>query len=472
MAIAEHLETDSATAPTGPDERVLSAKDLAVLWGNLGIGLLVLVTGALLVPGLGFGVAIIAIVIGSIVGASLLALAGVVGARRGLPTMVLLRPVLGVRGSWFPSALNVMQLVGWTAVELWAMSFVADLVIAEVFGVSLRGLWLAIAAIICTTLAMWGPVGVTRVWMERFGAWIIVGICVAVTGLVFIQDGIGDLLAAPGAGGFPTFGGALDLVIAMPISWLPLVADYTRYARTPRAAFTGTLWGYLIANVWLYTLGAALVLGAGAEPSPGGIASGVLAIAGGSIAGIIFLSGLLVGETDEAFANIYSASVSLQNIFPTAPRRVLSLGVAAIGTLLAAWLTMERYEVFLFLIGSVFVPLFGVMAAAHASRWGDEGDPAPHGAPVRWLPFVPWAAGFCLYHWILPTGPGWWTERVIGVIGTPLADKVPWLGASIPSFIASFVLAMVLFRRARAVEPLESPAVPPGQMPERGKVSS
>ncbi|MEA2459980.1 MAG: nucleobase:cation symporter, family, partial [Actinomycetota bacterium] len=319
---------DVGIDPVPPSGRVLSGRDLAILWGDLGVGLLVLVTGALLVPGLGFGAAMAAIVIGSVIGVGVLAAAGVWGARYGVPTMVLLRPVLGVKGSWIPSVFNAAQLVGWTAVELWAMSFVADLVAERSFGFSARWLWLGLAAVVCTTLALWGPIGVTRVWLERFGAWVIFAISLIVTVLVLAGDGLGDAIRAPGAGGFPTFGLAIDLVIAMPISWLPLVADYTRFASRPRAAFHGTFWGYLFANIWLYALGALLVLGPGASPSPGAIAGGILAVAGGSIAGLLFLVGLLVGETDEAFANIYSGAVSLQNIFPRASYRGLCLGVA------------------------------------------------------------------------------------------------------------------------------------------------
>ena len=155
--------------PLPPRDRHLSGLDLAVLWGDLGIGLLVLVTASLLVPALGFAEAAVVIVIGSVVGVGLLGLAAAAGAEAGVPTMVLFRPVLGVRGSWVPSILNALQLIGWTAVELWAMSFVADLVAERVFDLSLRWLWLVIAAAVCTGLAVWGPVGVTRVWMERFG---------------------------------------------------------------------------------------------------------------------------------------------------------------------------------------------------------------------------------------------------------------------------------------------------------------
>ncbi len=435
--------------PIPQSERTLSGFDLAILWGDLGVGLLVLVTGGFLVPGLGFAAAFAAIVIGSVIGVSLLALAGSAGAGHGITTMVLFRPVLGVRGSWFPSALNVVQLIGWTAVELWAMSLVADIVSREIFGFSARWMWLGIVAVVCVGLALWGPVGVARIWMKRFGAWVIGGIVIAVTLLAFTLDGIGDALRAPGSGA--PFGPALDLVIAMPISWLPLVCDYNRFGRGARSAFTGTFWGYLIANVWLYSLGAMLVLGTGAEPSPAGIATAILAVVGGSIAGLTFLAALLVGETDEAFADIYSAALSLKNVFPRASLRALVIGIGAISVVLAAWLTMERFEAFLFLLGSVFVPLFGILAADHfVNRRGaiqvDQLD-AKNGAywftgGVRLSALLPWVGGFLVYHWILPVGPGSWIDLVGRIVGDPLIVRFPWLSASIAAFVLSFVTSI------------------------------
>jgi nucleobase:cation symporter-1, NCS1 family len=437
-------QQDWGIEPVPLDERRLGALDLAVLWGDLGIGLLVLVTGALLVPGLGFFPALGVTVLGSIIGAALLAAVGVVGAREGVPTMALFRPVLGTQGSWLPSALNLAQLLGWTAVELWAMSFVADLVSEEVFGFSARWLWLSIAALGCTGLALWGPVGVTRVWMEKFGAWVIVAISLVVTVLVLTQDGVMDAIRAPGLGEFPTFGLALDLVIAMPISWLPLVADYNRFARGTGAAFKGTFFGYLIANVWLYALGALLVLGAGAEASPAGIAAGVLAVAGGSIAGILFLVGLLAGEADEAFADIYSGAMSLKNIWPRSSEKALIIGIGVVATALAGWLSMDLYENFLFLIGSVFVPLFGVFVVHHFIR-----------AVPRLGSFVVWLFGFLLYHWIAPIGPDNWLELVENVVGTPLGIRYEWLSASLAAFAFSFVVALIAARLSSPRPPIE-----------------
>jgi len=436
-ALETTFEPDWGIEPVPPEARRLSGFDLAVLWGDLGIGLLVLVTGALLVPALGFGTALAIIVAGSLIGCGLLGLAGEAGARLGVPTMVLFRSILGLRGSWVPSVVNVAQLVGWTAVELWAISFVADIVAVEAFSFSARWLWLGLAAFFCAALALWGPVGVTRVWMERFGAWVIVGISAVVTVLALSQDGVRAALAAPGAGGWPTTGAALDLVIAMPVSWLPLVADYNRFARSRRGAFGGTFLGYLIANVWLYALGALLILTAGAEPSPAGIATGILAIAGGTIAGVLFLVGLLVGETDEAFADIYSGAMSLKNVFPGVRREVFVVAITLIAAGLAGWLTMERYESFLFLIGSVFVPLFGVFIAHYHLRRDASGTSA---APTA---FGAWAAGFVVYHWIAPTGPGWWLELIDSFPGEPASVSSPWLSASLPAFAVAALLYLL-----------------------------
>lgn len=436
--------------PVPLERRTLSGLDLAILWGDLGVGLLVLVTGGLLVPGLSFGAAMAAIVIGSVAGVAVLGVTGAIGARSGVPTMVLFRPVLGVRGSWLPSMLNFAQLVGWTAVELWAMSLVADIVVREVFGFSARNLWLAIVAVLCTGLALWGPVGVTRVYLKSFGAWMVLAICATLTVFVFGEPAIRDALTSPGTGEWPTFGLAIDLVIAMPVSWLPLVADYTRFGRAPQSAGWGTALGYLAANVWLYALGALIILGSGEASEPAGMAVGILAIAGGTVAGALFLVGILVGETDEAFADIYSGAVSLQNVFPRASRRLLTILIAGAGTALAAVLTMQLYESFLFLLGSVFVPLFGVLLADFAVFRG-----AGPNKNVRWSAFLPWAAGFVVYHWIAPTGPEWWTETSAMVFGTPLSERFAFLGASVPSFVVSAGLAWLLALRSKATRKSE-----------------
>jgi purine-cytosine permease-like protein len=232
----------------------------------------------------------------------------------------------------------------------------------------------------------------------------------------------------------------------MPISWLPLAADYSRFARPRSRGAVGTYAGYLVGNVWFYALGVFLALSAGATADAVGIGSSIVAVAGG---GLVLLA-LLVGESDNAFADIYSAALSTQNVAPKVPQRGLVVAVGAVAFLLALAFSMESYEVFLLLIGSVFVPLFGVFAAhylvRHGGRYG-EGELFA-GTTVRWRALLPWVAGFVVFHWSVATGPAAWTDAVRTVVADWLSLPFPLfgsrIGASVPSFAAAFVLAMVV----------------------------
>jgi putative hydroxymethylpyrimidine transporter CytX len=437
--------------PVPPDRRTLSGLDLAVLWGDLSVGLLVMVTGALLVPALGLGSALLAIVVGSVLGCIPLALVALAGERERVPTMVLLRPVLGARGSFLPSALNVVQLVGWTAVEFWAMGEVANVASSRLFGLDARNLWVLVVAVVCTAFAAGGPVLVVRRWLERFGIWVLIGTALWITVEVLRAGDLGAAWRAPGEGGLP-FWLAVDLVVVMPVSWLPLAGDYNRFARRRSRGVAGTYAGYLVGNVWFYSLGVLLALSAGASADVVGIGSSIVTLAGG---GLVLLA-LLVGESDNAFADIYSAAVSSQNVAPEIPQRRLVAAVGAAGLLLALVLSMESYELFLLLIGSVFVPLFGVFAAdyfvRHAGSYGE--DALFERSGVRWLAFLPWVAGFVVYHWCVATGPTAWIEAVRTVLADWLALPYPLfgsrIGASLPSFAVAFALGLALPRRGPA----------------------
>ncbi|MBI2238773.1 MAG: cytosine permease, partial [Actinobacteria bacterium] len=208
-----------------------------------------------------------------------------------------------------------------------------------------------------------------------------------------------------------------------------------------------------VGNVWFYALGALLVLAVGASPDVVGVGTRVAAVAGGSL----LLLALLVGESDNAFADIYSSAVSVQNVAPASSQRWLILGVGAVGFLLALFLSVERYEVFLFLIGSVFVPLFGVFAAHYfvrrRARYREDelferGGRFWYRRGVNWVALVPWAVGFVLYHWSVPTGPAGWVDAVRTVFERWLHLPFPLfgsaLGASLPSFVAAFALSLVV----------------------------
>ena len=429
--------------------------DLAILWGDLSIGLLVLVSGALLVPALGLPSAAAAIVVGSLLGCLPLALMAFAGTREGVPGMVLFRPLLGLRGSWLPSAVNLIQLVGWTGFELWAMSRVTDAVASDLFGIHAPALWLGVVAVLCTALALAGPVFVVRRWLERFGIWIVVAVAVWITVRIATRGDLAELWASPGRGGLPFWLG-VDLVIAMPVSWLPLVADYNRFARRPAASAAATFASYAVGNIWFYLLGALLVVAAGSGPDVLDIGTTIAAAAGG---GTILLA-LIVGESDQAMANIYSAALSVQNVTPRLHQRAAVVAIGAAGTVIAAVLegdAAQSFQFFLYLVGSLFVPLVAIFAAHYLllarGRYGEAALFEDARPGIRSRALVPWVAGFVVFQWCVPTGPEWWTglvERVLhGWAHLPFPLFGSALGASIPSFVTAFGVAVALQGRLR-----------------------
>ena len=409
--------------PVPPRLRTLSGLDVGLLWGNLGISLLVLFTGTFL-AGLGLQRALLATVVGAVLGTALLGLAGLIGFDRRVPGMVLLRDPLGMRGSYAPTALNVAQNLGWAVFELYVMSLAASALSERAFGFEARWLWVLVFAALTLWLALAGPISFVRRWVRRFAVWVVAASMAYLVWWALDGADVGALWSASGEGGIRFFQG-VDLTVAMAASWLPLAADYTRFSRDGRAAFWGTTVGYFVPLALLFGLGALLALSRGlADP-----AAIFTAIAAGGAGSAVALLALTVDETDEPFANVYSAAVSIQNLFPALPQRLLIGAVAALATVGALFVDIVAYETFLFLLGSCFVPLFGVLATDYLFG-------AAPSVEVRWGGMVAWAAGFALYQWIQPTGPEWWTELLANVPG---AGEVT-TGASLPAFGLAFLL--------------------------------
>jgi nucleobase:cation symporter-1, NCS1 family len=436
-----HTPPEWGIQPVPRDQRVLRFLDFVVLWGDLGIGLLVMLTGTFLVPGLGLGSALLAILIGSAGGSLLLALVGAVGSTTGAPTMVLLRPVLGVRGSYAPTVLNVLQLIGWTIFEFVVMGVAASVIARTVFGAASYAAWAAVFAVIVIIMGVGGPIGVVRQWLEKFAVWIALATGVWLTVHAFTTMDVAALLRQPGDGSLP-FGSGVDLAIALPISWLPLVADYNRFARSTRRGFWGTMLGFFITNAWFLSLGVLLLLGSKVAQEPKDFASAI-AITAGWIALLI----LLADETHNAWADLYSSAVSLQNLFPKVKQRWLIVAIGAACFLAAVFVDITRYQNFLYVIGSFFVPLFGMVAAdffvLKRRRYRVEEFYRARGAywytgGVNIPAMIAWAGGIAAYHLANPA--------TLGAIFPAWQKVVPpslgIAGGSVPSFAVAFLLSL------------------------------
>jgi NCS1 family nucleobase:cation symporter-1 len=421
--------------------RQLGILDSLALWGNLGISLLVIVAGTYLVPGLSLKDALIAVLVGGLVGNAMLGVAGLIGAQARVPAMVLLRAPLGRAGSYLATVLNVGQNVGWATFELIVIGTAAAALSERAFGFGARPLWVIAFGALTLVFALLGPIGFVRKWVRKFALWVVLASLVYLTWWTIDGAHLRELWAKPGTGEM-TFWGGVDLMIAMPASWLPLVADYTRFSRNRRSAFVGSGVGYLIPNVWLFGLGALLLL----SRNLGDPTDLLTAIAGAGLAGGLVLLALTVDETDEPFANVYSAAVSVQNVLPRASQRLVIVVVAALCTVLALAIDLRQYQTFLILLGAAFVPLFGVLLADWLLAGRDYSRERIFGAPVLRGGLVgAWLAGFCLYEWLSPYGPSWW----IALVEKTNPHALPWGGASLPAFALSFVLALVVGRLRR-----------------------
>jgi NCS1 family nucleobase:cation symporter-1 len=415
----------SPDVPVPPERRVFGTRDLFTLWFSLGVGLMVLQTGALLAPGLGLAHGVLAIVLGTVVGVLLLAAAAVIGADTGLSAMASLKTSLGRHGAAAPALLNLCQLVGWGAFELIVMRDAASLLAANHWGEASIWAnplpWTLLFGVLATLLAVSGPLTFVRKVLRKWGIWLLLAACAWLTWHLFEAADLPALWQRAGDGSL-AFAAGFDIAIAMPLSWLPLIADYSRFGRAPAKVFKGTALGFLLGNVWLMSLGVAYTLAF----APAGETNALLLALAGAGMGIPLLL-ILLDESENAFADIHSAAVSV-GLLVRLKVEHLALFVGLVCTLIAAFAPLAQYQNFLLLIGSVFAPLFGVVLVDHyllRQRRAVAQGPAWRGAAL-----VAWAAGIALYQY--------------------LANHWPDLGATLPSLILAGLLHLVLNRPSAA----------------------
>ena len=402
-------------------ERNLKEWDFVLLWAGAAISLSEIWAGGLLVSfGLLAGLGII--LLGHLLGNTPMALGGLIGSRHGVPAIVGTRGALGNRGSILPAILNVVQLVGWTAVMLWIGGQAA----AGLAGgaASARG-WVVALGLLTTLWALAG----SRAWktLQKIGVVLLLLLSVAMTALALRTYGWRELWAAPSAPSMPFMLG-LDLVIAMPISWMPLVSDYTRHATVPGRGIRGTWWGYFLVSSWMFAAGlvAAIATGSGAPETM------LIQLMGEHRLLIPAVLIVLLSTLTTTFLDIYSNAVSAQSLFPKLGTRLLTALAGIAGTGIALFFDATKYEGFLLFIGAAFCPLFGVVLADYfilkRGQYVAE-DLFRRGVywyagGVNWRALAAWAAGFGLYQYCAHTAfPG---------------------GASIPAMAAAAVLYLAI----------------------------
>jgi nucleobase:cation symporter-1, NCS1 family len=429
-----------------PVPKALSLIDQLGLWGNLGVSLLGF-TGAIFVlqpdgpgtPELSLAAGLTAIVVGTLLGTLPIALAGLPGARTGAPAMVLLRGLFGARLSYLPTAVNILQCLGWGVFELVTIATAAHTVAPALP----RWGYVLIAGVVTAALAAY-PLGFIRT-LRRYVTTAVMIVLV----YLFVQL-MRHPLPAFTHGTWSGYWAATDTVVAAAISFAPLAADYTRHSRTERDQLAGTMVGYSVTQILCYVIGLLALLTV-AHGNVNDIYGAFIALPVGTLGFAV----LAARELDQSFANVYSTAVSTQNLRPLWDRRVLAVTIAAATTAGALWLNIADYENFLDLLGSVFVPMSAVLIVdffvVSRGRWDLSGQ-----ARSRWLMLVPWVAGFVTYQLINPGYVSWWVSAWAWISRQIHFTAQSWMSASILSFVVAALVTLLAGGLAAVLRPAPS----------------
>ena len=360
----------------------------SLIWFGAGVSLAEILTGTAFAP-LGMAKGFAAIVLGHIIGGVLFFLAGLIGGRTGRSAMETVKMSFGQKGGLLFAFLNVLQLVGWTAI----MIYDGALAVGGIFDV---GHWVW-CLVIGGLIILWVLVGITDLgWINKLSMAALFILTLVLCKVIFFSGAPigGDL------GEAMSFGAAVELAVAMPLSWLPLISDYTREAEKPFQATLASTVVYGLVSCWMY------VIGMGAAIFTGEYDIAVIMVKAGL--GIAALVILILSTVTTTFLDAWSAGISAESLSGKINGKWAAVVVAAVGMIGAILFPMDDITDFLYLIGSVFAPMIAVQIADHfllkRDRFGVDFDSRN---------LVIWVIGFILYRLLM---------RVDIVVGYTLVD--------------------------------------------------
>lgn len=370
------------------------------LWFGAAVSLSEILAGTLLAP-LGLAQGLIAIVLGHVIGTTLLVLGGLIGAREGQSAMGTTEAAFGPLGRRLFAGLNVLQLIGWTAVMLATGADQA----AGLAGGPVAG-WVVLLAGLIAGWAVCARAGIGRLNT------VAVASLMALLLAVFFRLFYVPEPASAAATASMRFGAGLELVIVMPLSWLPLIADYNRHAQRAGVASVLTWVGYALGSIWMYVIGLLMAVHFGGLDL-GALVAGVPAIAAA-------LAVVLLSTVTTTFLDVYSAGVSARHLGLSGPVRGLAIAVALLGTALALWVPTGAYEGFLYAIGALFSPLYAVVL----TRYFLLRRPAVRSRLIDVPALVVWGIGVAAYYGFVALGT--------------------LVGATLPAFMLTAVLYVLV----------------------------
>ena len=345
-----------------------------LLWFGAGISIAEILTGMLLAP-LGLAKGLLAILIGHVIGGAVMFGAGLIGGRTGKSAMETVAISFGHQGARLFAGLNVIQLIGWTAVMIASAAAAAN---------TLSGMGSSVwSVIIGAFIALWIVLGLKN--LGKVNVVVIAALLLltlVLSGVIFMGDHV------PQAVGDMTLGAAIELTVAMPLSWLPVISDYTRIAEKPFKATAASCLAYFAASSWMFIIGMGAALYTGQDD----IAQ-ILLQAGMGLVGIPIV---LLSTVTTTFVDAVSAGVSGKTLISGLSEKALALIACAGGIGLAVMMDSSSFEEFLYFIGSVFAPMTAILLSDYFILKQEHSEES-----VDWLNLALWLAGFILYRQLL-----------------------------------------------------------------------
>lgn len=354
-----------------------------LLWFGAAISIAEIMTGALLAP-LGLINGIWTIILGHVIGAAILFPAGLIGAKSGLSSAESVRISFGKYGSFGFSCVNILQLLGWTAIMTINGAKAFDGITKHLWSYQNEKLWcIFIGLLICIWVAI-GIKNLSKVNMVVITALFLFTIILGFT--VFKNAGTAIIVEET-----MSFGAAVELNVAMSLSWLPLISDYTRQLQKKT---TGTFWSvisYFIGSTLMFVIGLGAAIYAGT--------SDITTILMSAGLGLIALVIVLFSTVTTTFLDVYSAGVSTANLSKRINEKFPAVIVCILGALLAMFVPISQYENFLYLIGSVFAPLFSILFTDYFLFHKTKTDPS---SAHSFRNMILWVMGFIVYRLLMP----------------------------------------------------------------------
>lgn len=357
------------------ENKKTSVLNNTLIWFGAGVSIAEILTGTYFAP-LGFGKGIAAILIGHLIGCALLFFAGYIGALSKKNSMETTGYSFGSWGSKFFAVMNVLQLVGWTGIMIYDGAI-------SVNGIFNTGAWVW-ALVIGALIILWILIGITNLGVINSIAMTALFILTLVLSKVIFFGNNSVVSVSAEMEEAMSFGAAIELAVAMPLSWLPLISDYTKEAEKPFKATLSSAVTYGVVSCWMYIIG----MGASIITGEGDIAV-IMVKAGLGIAALIIL---ILSTVTTTFLDAYSAGESGKTIFPKLSAKWIGVGVTVLGTIGAICLPMDDITDFLYLIGSVFAPMIAILLADFFVVKVDSSE-----KKIDVMKIVIWVIGFVLY---------------------------------------------------------------------------